>query len=81
MSSQDLKSQIYKLSVSDRLELLSAIVHSLQNDLRPRSPVPEDIVDRMTGLLKTDTTSPTDAEVEIILEEGLVEKYLKSRYC
>jgi len=57
MSSQDLKSQIYKLSVCDRLELLSllsAIAHSLQNDLRPRSPEPEDIVDRLTGLLKID---------------------------
>ncbi|MBG1269287.1 hypothetical protein [Nostoc sp. WHI] len=68
MSSQDLKSQVYKLSVSDRLELLSAIVHSLQNDLRPRSPVPEYIVDRITGLLKTNTTPPTDAEVEVILD-------------
>ncbi|MEH2407400.1 hypothetical protein [Nostoc sp.] len=56
----DLKSQIYKLSVSDRLELLTAIAHSLQNDLRSRPLVPEDIVDRMTGLLKTDTTPPTE---------------------
>ncbi|MHC5610989.1 MAG: hypothetical protein ACYTXA_08215 [Nostoc sp.] len=57
--------------------MLSAIAHSLQNDLTLRPPVPDDIVDRMTGLLKTDTTPLTDAEVEIILEEGLVDKYLK----
>ncbi|MEH2374251.1 hypothetical protein [Nostoc sp.] len=34
--------------------MLSAIAHSLQNDLRLHTPVPQDIVDRMTGLLKTD---------------------------
>ncbi|MEH1834212.1 MAG: hypothetical protein V7L29_19595 [Nostoc sp.] len=30
----DLKSQIYKLSVSEHLELLGAITYFLQNDLR-----------------------------------------------
>jgi hypothetical protein len=30
----------------------------------------------MRGLLKTDAPPPTDAEVEAMLEERLVEKYL-----
>ncbi|BAZ27897.1 hypothetical protein NIES4074_03250 [Cylindrospermum sp. NIES-4074] len=77
MSLQELKSQIYKLSVSDRLELLQAIANSVQNDLRPRPSVPKDIVDRMIGLGKTDAPPPTDAEVEVMLEERLAEKYLK----
>ncbi|MDF5739230.1 MULTISPECIES: hypothetical protein [unclassified Nostoc] len=57
--------------------MLTAIARSLQNDLIPRPQVPEDIVEQMTGLLKTDTTPPTDAKVELILEAALVEKYLK----
>lgn len=36
MSLQELKTQIYKLSVSDRLELLQAISHSLQSELTLR---------------------------------------------
>ena len=36
---QELKNQAYKLSVSDRLELIEAIVRSLQIDLRPPSAV------------------------------------------
>jgi hypothetical protein len=31
----------------------------------------------MRGLAKTDATPPTDAEVEVMLEERLVEKYLQ----
>jgi hypothetical protein len=77
MSLQELREQALQLSVSDRLALMSTIIESLQHELRPRSPVPEDIVDRMIGLAKTDAPSPTDAEVEAMLEERLVEKYLK----
>lgn len=75
MSSQDLKSQIYKLSVSDRLELLSAIVHSLQNDLRPRSPVPPGTLTRLRGLLKTDVPPPTDEEIQNEYVDYLIQKY------
>lgn len=78
MSLQELRNQALQLSVSDRLELMSAILQSLQHELRPRPPVPEDIVDRMIGLAKTDAPPPTDAEVEAMLEERLVEKYLQS---
>ena len=35
MSLQELKNQAYKLSVSDRLELVKAIIYSLENELRP----------------------------------------------
>jgi hypothetical protein len=31
----------------------------------------------MRGLAKTDAPAPTDAEVEAMLEERLVEKYMK----
>ncbi|WP_373527999.1 hypothetical protein [Nostoc sp.] len=37
--------------MSDRLELLSAIAHSLQNDPRPRPPVAPETLTRFRGLL------------------------------
>jgi hypothetical protein len=78
MSLQELREQALQLSVSDHLALMSTIIESLQHELRPRPPVPgADIVDRMMGLAKTDAPPPTDAEVEAMLEERLVEKYLK----
>jgi hypothetical protein len=77
MSLQELREQALQLSVSDRLALMSTIIESLQHELRPRPLVPKDIVDRMMGLAKTDAPPPTDTEVEAMLEERLVEKYLK----
>lgn len=77
MSLQELRKQVLKLSVSDRLALMQTIITSLDRELKPRPPVPEDIVDRLIGLAKTDTAPPTDAEVEAMLEERLVEKYLQ----
>jgi len=63
--------------VLDRLSLAKAMIESLQEDLRPRPQLPADFVDRMIGLGKTDSPPPTDAEVEAMKAEGLVEKYLK----
>lgn len=59
------------------LALMKTILYSLEEELRPRPPVPKGMVDRMIGLAKTDAPPPTDAEVEAMLEERLVEKYLK----
>jgi hypothetical protein len=42
MSLQELKNQAYQLSVIDRLELASAILESLKQELRPHQPLPED---------------------------------------
>ncbi len=76
MSLQELKNQAYKLSVSDRLDLVNAIVESLRRELRTQ-PDRKAAIDRMRGLAKTDAPAPTDAEVEAMLEERLVEKYMK----
>ena len=78
MSLQELRNQALQLSISDRLELMSAILQSLQHELRPR-PDRKGAAQRMRGLLKTDAPPPppTDAEVEAMLEERLVEKYLQ----
>ncbi|MCV3214248.1 hypothetical protein OGM63_12120 [Plectonema radiosum NIES-515] len=77
MSWQELRKEAYDLSVSDKLALVEAIIRSLQNELRPRPPLPEGLVNEMIGLAKIDAPSPIDAEVEGMLEERLEEKYLK----
>jgi len=76
MSLQELRKQVLELSVTDRLALMQTIITSLDRELRPRSDV-KGAAQRMRGLLKTDAPPPTDAEVEAMLEESLVEKYLQ----
>ncbi len=76
MSLQELKEQAFKLSVSDRLALVNAIIQSLQDTLNPQ-PNRKTLINQMRGLLKTDQQPATDAQIEAILEERRVEKYLK----
>lgn len=76
MSWQELRKEALQLSVSDRLALVEAIIRSLSNELRPRPLIPEGVVERLTGSLKTDAPPPNDAEIEAMLEERLREKYL-----
>ncbi len=68
---QELKEQVFKLSSSDRLALVSAIIESLQNQ-----PVfgsdRSGAIRRMRGLLKTDQPAPTDEQVAAMLEERRV---------
>lgn len=74
MSLKELKEQAFKLSPGDRLELVSAIIKSLQdtpNSQQDRA----DAIQQMRGLLKTEQPAPTDQEVEVMLKER-VEKYL-----
>ncbi|MCW6053526.1 hypothetical protein K4039_26600 [Lyngbya sp. CCAP 1446/10] len=102
-----LSREAHKLSVTDRLALVNAIVESIRRELKPPQSLPDNFVEPMTGLpktdtppptnevkirfgndrkgaakrlrglAKTDTPPPTDAEVAAMLEERLVEKYLK----
>ncbi|MEH2339052.1 hypothetical protein [Nostoc sp.] len=75
MSLQELKEQARQLPVSDRLELVRAIIESLQ-DVPTQPPERSRIIKQMKGLLKTDQPAPTDEQVESMLEERRVEKYL-----
>lgn len=74
MGLQQLKAEAIKLSPQERLELVTAIVESLQN-----VPVPQGdrsaAIERMRGLLTTDRPAPTDEEVAAMLEARLTEKY------
>lgn len=70
---QEIKEQVFKLPSSDRLALVSAIIESLQNQpIFDRSGA----IQRMRGLLKTDQPAPTDEQVEAMLDERRMEKYL-----
>ena len=75
MSLQELKKQVFKLSVSDRLSLMSAIIESLQ-EIPSFTSNRSKAIGRMRGLLKTDQPAPTDEEIAVMLEERRVEKYL-----
>lgn len=76
MSLPEVRKQVLELSVSDRLALIQTIVSSLERELKPLPDV-KGAVEQMRGLAKTNQPVPTDAQVETMLEESLVEKYLK----
>ncbi|WP_214662762.1 hypothetical protein [Amazonocrinis nigriterrae] len=73
---QELKEQVLKLTPSDRLALVSAIIESLQ-DTQISEPERYSAVKRMQGLLKTDQPAPTDEEVAAMLEQRRLDKYLQ----
>lgn len=100
MSVQEIKEQIFKLSVSDRLALVTLIIESLQSELSNQvertelfeqtyAYIPSSslrghlraertaLINQMRGFLRTDKPAPTDTEVQAMLEERLVEKYLQ----
>ncbi len=76
MSVQELKEQGCKMAVSDRLALVSAIIQSLQDTLSTQ-PNRKALINQMRGLLKIAQPPSNDAQVEAMLEECRVEKYLK----
>ncbi len=76
MLPQDLKQQVRQLPVSDRLELVSTIIESLQ-DAQPPKLDRSKYIKQMKGLLKTDRPAPTDEQVEAMLENRRIEKYLQ----
>ena len=61
--------------MSSRLELIRAIIESLQNQPTQKSER-ICIIKQMKGLLKTNQPAPTDEQVNAILEQHRVEKYL-----
>jgi hypothetical protein len=72
---QELKNQVRKLPVNDRLELVRSIIDSIQ-EIPISKPTRTQAISRMKGLLKTSQPSPTDDEVGAMLEQHRMEKYL-----
>ncbi len=75
---QEIQQTIEKLSVEDRLTLLSAIAESVQRELKTQPALEKQaIVDQLRGCLKQPgKNAPTDAEIATMREQRLVEKYL-----
>jgi hypothetical protein len=71
---QEVKEQVFKLSPSDRLALVTAILESLQDGLVSKFDR-SGAIHRMRGLLKTNQPAPTDAGVAAMLGERQMEKY------
>jgi hypothetical protein len=71
---QEVKEQVFKLSPSDRLALVTAIIESLQDPPVTQSER-SGAIQRMRGLLKTDQSAPTDEEVAALLEARRMEKF------
>jgi hypothetical protein len=72
---QEVKEQVFKLSPTDRRELVTAIIASLQ-DTPAAATDRAGAIQRMRGLLKTEQAAPTDAEVKAMLNDRRVKKYL-----
>lgn len=76
MSLQKLKEEAFKLSPSDRLSLVSAIIDSLHKTSIAQSER-SSAIQRMRGLLKGNQPAPTDQEVKVMLEQRRREKYIQ----
>ena len=72
---QELKNQVRKLPVNDRLELVRSIIDSIQ-EIPISKPTRTQAINRMKGLLKPSQPCPADAEVGSMLEQHRMEKYL-----
>ena len=79
MQLNQLKAEAIKLSPQERIELVSEIVKSWQNESASQGDRSA-AIERMRGLLATDKPAPTDEEVALLLEERLREKYIQSEF-
>jgi hypothetical protein len=70
-----LENEALKLSVEDRWQLINRLMRSLQ----PKTQLtikPKGLAASLIGIAKTDDPIPTDEEVQAILDEPLLQKYL-----
>lgn len=77
MSLQELQQAIYQLSAEEQLSLLETLVQALK--ARQPSAIGDrhDLANQLRGCLKkTEQPIPTDADIDAMREERLVEKYL-----
>jgi len=82
MTLQEIEQQVYQLTIAERLSLLNTITRSLQQEIEPSPKLTQNeklaIVNQMRGFLaRPSEPAPTDEEVEAMLEQRRVEKYLK----
>jgi len=75
MTLRELEDRALRLSTEDRGHLVNTLMRSLQ--LEPKSAVKQKgLATSLIGIAKTDILPPTDAEVQLMLDERLTQKYL-----
>lgn len=75
MTLHELQDQALKLSNEDRCQLINTLMRSLQP--KPQLAVkPQGLAASLIGIAKTDAPPLTDEEVNAMLDERLVQKYL-----
>lgn len=76
MTLQDLQQAIDQLSAEEQLSLLATLVQALNARQTTVIGDRHNLVDQLRGCLKQpDQPSPTDADIEAMREDRLVEKY------
>ena len=79
MVDHELIERVTRLPVSQRLELIELLTHSLREELAPQpTTATEDAVDmvnRLFGILRTDDLPPTDEEIKEDYTNYLSQKY------
>jgi hypothetical protein len=75
MTFHELQDQVLRLSVEERRELVSALTRSLQSSSQAAEK-PKGLAASLIGIAKTDAPPPNDEEVQAMLDERLVQKYL-----
>ncbi len=75
MTLHELEDQALRLSNEDRCQLINTLMRSLQP--KPQSALkPQGLAASLIGIAKTDALPPTDEEVNAMLDERLLQKYL-----
>ncbi|HWS90585.1 MAG TPA: hypothetical protein VN282_26695 [Pyrinomonadaceae bacterium] len=74
MTRQQLLSEIERLPLAERVELLEAITRSVRDELRPRARTPG-VVGRLRGIARPEGVTPSGGE----LKEDYV-NYLAGKY-
>lgn len=76
MSLQQIRQQIEKLSIEDKLKLINELTLSLK-DTSSKQYNKKEIIKEMKGFLKTDNNSPDEYEIKSMLRKHKEEKYLQ----
>jgi len=76
MTLQELQQAIYQLSAEEQLALLDSLVQALKVGHQQEPVDRHGLINQLKGCLaKTDQPVPTDADIELMREERLLEKY------
>lgn len=77
MTYQEIASQIVRLPLDQRLQLLEMLTHSLRSDLAGLAEPSNGDAPKLTrGMLKPEGPMPTDEELDEAYVDHLIEKYL-----